>query len=69
MFPKISELRKHIQIIGQCSKRQAAKAATLCLKDDDYAINLLGIELYHDLFGDPTGETATNNVMKKQVAA
>lgn len=68
MFPKISELRKHIQIIGQCSKRQAAKAATLCLKNDDYAINLLGIELYHDLFSDPTGEHATNNVMKGQAA-
>lgn len=68
MFPKISELRKHIQVIAQCSKRQAAKAATLCLKDDDYAINLLGIELYHDLFGDPTGEQATDNVLKGQAA-
>lgn len=68
MFPKIGELRKHIQIIGQCSKREAAKAATMCLKDDDYAQALLGIELYHQLFGDPVGEKAVNNVMKEQVA-
>ena len=68
MFPKISELRKHIQIIGQCSKREAAKAATLCLKNDDYAINILGIELYHQLFGDPTGEKAVNNVLREQAA-
>lgn len=69
MFPKISELRKHIMIIGQCSRRQAAKAATLCLKDPDYAESLLGIELYHQLFGDPTGEQAVDNAMKEQVAA
>ena len=68
MFPKISELRKHIQIIADCSKRQAAKAATICLKDADYAMNLLGIELYHQLFGDPTGEQAVNNVLKEQAA-
>jgi hypothetical protein len=68
VFPKISELRKHIQIIAQCSKRQAAKAATVCLKDPDYAVELLGIELYQDLFGDPTGEQAVNNVLKEQAA-
>lgn len=68
MFPKISELRKHIQIIGQCSRREATRAANMCLKDADYAMNLLGIELYHDLFGDPTGEQAVNNVLKEQAA-
>lgn len=68
MFPKISDLRKHIQLIAQCSKRQAAKAATMCLKDADYAQALLGIELYHQLFGDPTGEAAVNNVMKEAAA-
>lgn len=68
MFPKISELRKHIQIIGQCSRREATRAANMCLKDADYAQALLGIELYHALFQDPTGETATNNVMKGAAA-
>lgn len=68
MFPKISELRKHIQIIGQCSRREATRAANMCLKDADYAQALLGIELYHQLFGDPTGEAAVNNVLKEQAA-
>jgi hypothetical protein len=40
----------------------------MCLKDADYAQALLGIELYHQLFGDPTGEAAVNNVLKEQAA-
>lgn len=41
----------------------------MCLKDPDYAESILGIELYHQLFGDPVGEEAVNNVLKEQVAA
>ena len=68
-MPKINDIKKYIQNTTGCSGRVAQRSARKCFFDKVWAFKVLSIEMYHQLYGDPTGETATNNVMKEQVAA
>lgn len=64
-MPKIADVRQHIQDTTACSRREATAAANKCFSAPDWALAVLGIEAYHHMFGDPTGEQAVNNAMKE----